>query len=324
MQKAWDENKLAAIIQFTKADPLQIIERNLWICNKIYVIFHTEHKMSAESFRLHLSMVNIQQDWLDDEPGTVQQICVQCTTCIYTQAEKVVSWPAIAACEALTPARLICQSQIRRFLSHRPKIPNNRQGQRTSFVRSRPLIASQRQQSLGLSWTSWGLVCLAEASRMPAAGWCALYLFLPDKASLHSAVASGHAASCICSPVSRPVLFLVIPTSSPRLLQASHPFPRHQMLAQKKDKTVMRTENNSTRWSFSMMKQRSPKIMFQISNISLHVFLSMLACCCCHQQWVSMGPSNISGSAAAAALLFIWTILFQISPNKGLMQFEME
>ena len=29
MQKTWDENKLAAIIQFTKADPLQIIERNL-------------------------------------------------------------------------------------------------------------------------------------------------------------------------------------------------------------------------------------------------------------------------------------------------------
>ena len=80
-------------------------------------------------------------------------------------------------------------------------------------------------------------------------------------------------------------------------------FPATKCSHKKKDKTVMRTENNSTRWSFSMMKQRSPKIMFQISNISLHVFLSMLACCCCHQ-WVSMGLSNISGSAAAAALVF--------------------
>ena len=61
------------------------------------------------------------------------------------------------------------------------------------------------------------------------------------------------------------------------------------MLAQKKDKTVLRTENNSTRWSFSMMKQRSPKIMFQISNISLHVFFV-------HARLLLLPPVGFDGS----------------------------
>ena len=147
-------------------------------------------------------------------------------------AEKVVRVRAAIAWEALTPAGLICQSQIRRFLSHRPKIPNNRQGQGTSFVWSRPLIASQDKRQLhGLSWTSWGQVCLSKVS------WklgCVGFIFFCQIRLLSIVVATGRAASCICSPVTRHVLFLVIPTSSRRLLLASHPFLRHQLPTQKK------------------------------------------------------------------------------------------
>ena len=182
-------------------------------------------------------------------------------------AEKVVRVRAAIACEALTRPRLICQSQIRRFLSHRPKIPNNRQGQGTSFVWSRPLIASQKPVPwplLDLLRPSLFLHSLAEAC------WL-VWLYLLFRIRLLSiVVGSGRAASCICSPVSRHVLFLVIPTSPVLacfkllILFSVTKFP-----LKKKTKTVMRTKNISTRWSFSMMKKMLTKKSFFEFNIYL-------------------------------------------------------
>ena len=180
-------------------------------------------------------------------------------------AEKVVRVRAAIACEALTRPRLICQSQIRRFLSHRPKIPNNRQGQGTSFVWSRPLIASQKQ-------VPWPLLDLLRPSLflhgLATACWL-VWLYLLFRIRLLSesiVVGSGRAASCICSPVSRHVLFLVIPTSPVQacfkllILFSVTKFPL------KKKRQNSHENEKYFHWMiiFNDEKKCSPKIMLQI------------------------------------------------------------
>ena len=118
----------------------------------------------------------------------------------------------------------------------RPKIPNNRQGQGTSFVWTGPLIASPKPLP-SLQQTSRGLVCLMSKVRLNCKSRWLFLLLSPDKASpLHSR--GGHWPRCIlylfpCHP-SR-----FIPCYSykhrPTRLQASHPFLRHKMPTPKND-----------------------------------------------------------------------------------------
>ena len=148
-----------------------------------------------------------------------------------------------------------------------------------------------------------------------------------------AAVATGRAASCICSPVTRHVLFLVIPTSTvPPAFKLLILFSVSKCRRQKTTKIIKSSQlTSSTRIGVfrvtmdALENRKSSGLDYKIHNSHLcPVPLCFLARRVSRFPRVSMGRSNISGSATAAAALFIWTILFQISPDKGLMQFEME
>ena len=146
-------------------------------------------------------------------------------------------------------------------------------------------------------------------------------------------VATGRAASCICSPVTRHVLFLVIPTSTvPPAFKLLILFSVTKYRRQKTTKIIKSSQLTSStrigsfRVTIDALENRIH--LYLIIKSTIHIYalspLCFLARRVSRFPRVSMGRSNISGSATAAAALFIWTILFQISPDKGLMQFEME